>query len=115
MTESNLFARIPFQSSSYDEEHEFVMYEDNGNDCFMAFPQRKNLEHLELELTDAHARPLSEVFPSQTEDGMLSFRAVIRYDLFKGRQPEIQRIDRGPGPTQIDQTGFYVPHENFLK
>lgn len=113
MSESNLFARIPFDSSSYTEQHEFVLYEDNGNDCFQSFPTRRNLEHLELQITDAHGRLLSENYPEQTEDDMLTFRCVIRFDLFKGRQSEEQRIDRLNPATHISTTGYVTPRTRY--
>jgi hypothetical protein len=104
--ESNLFARIPFSSSSYDEEHEYVLYEDTGNDAFSAMPVRKHLEMLQLELTDAHGRLIDEVHPGQSSAGLLSFRCVLRFDVFKG-QEKLQSIDRLHTANQIQSTGHF--------
>ena len=105
--ESNLFARIPFSSSSYDQEHEFILYEDNGNDAFSATPIRKHLEQLQLELTDAHGRLIDEVHNGQSEAGLLSFRCVLRFDVFKG-QEKLQSIERLHTTNQIQNTG-HIP------
>ena len=82
LVESSLFARIPFDSSSFDEIHECVQYEDNGGDSFQSFLTRKSLDHIEMRVTDSKGRSLANVDHTQEEEGMLSFKAVLRFDIF---------------------------------
>ena len=104
--ESNLFARIMIPSSTYDEEHELIQWEDPGNDLFSVTLGRKNLESLSIQITDAYSNLLSEVHPGQSEDGLLSFRCVLRWDLFKGKEPEVP-ISHIVKHDQIEKTGYF--------
>ena len=54
--EASLFARIPIDSNAYHAQNERIMYE-YSNDSYMAFPIRKNLEQLEMSITDQFGRP----------------------------------------------------------
>ena len=45
LIESSLFARIPFDRSTFTEVHEVVQYVDAGNDMFQSFPLRKHRTH----------------------------------------------------------------------
>ena len=87
LIESSLFARIPFDRSSFDEVHEVVQYVDAGNDMFQSFPLRKNLEQLELRVCDSKGRSLAQLNPTQADDGLMGWTAVLRYDLFKPPKP----------------------------
>jgi hypothetical protein len=82
LVESSLFARIPFDSSSFDEIHEVVQYMDPGGDSFQSFLTRKSLEHIEMRVTDAKGRSLANIDHTQEEEGLLSFKAVLRFDIF---------------------------------
>ena len=81
--ESSLFARIPFDRSSFDEVHEVVQYVDSGMDMFQAFPVRKSLEQLEVRVTDAKGRSLTELDKTQADYGTMKFKMVLRFDVFK--------------------------------
>ena len=83
LIESSLFARIPFDRSSFDEVHEVVQYVDAGNDMFQSFPLRKNFEQLEMRICDSKGRSLAQLDPAQADDGLMAWKAVVRYDLFK--------------------------------
>ena len=83
LIESSLFARIPFDRSSFDEVHGVVQYVDAGNDMFQSFPLRKNFEQLEMRICDSKGRSLAQLDPAQADDGMMAWKAVVRYDLFK--------------------------------
>ena len=43
LIESSLFARIPFDRSTFTEVHEVVQYVDAGNDMFQSFPLRPSI------------------------------------------------------------------------
>ena len=102
MIESSLFARIPFARSAFDEVHEVVQYTDAGNDVFQSFPLRKNFEQLELRVCDARGRSLAQLSPQQADDGLMSWKAVVRYDLF--RPPPAPPIEGAP-PTAFSHHG----------
>ena len=83
LIESSLFARIPFDRSTFTEVHEVVQYIDAGNDMFQSFPLRKNLEQLELRICDAKGRSLAQLDPFQADNGLMAWKAVLRFDIFK--------------------------------
>jgi len=83
LIESSLFARIPFNRSTFDEVHEVVQYIDQGNDMFQSFPLRKNFEQLEMRICDSKGRSLAQLDPEQADDGLMAWKAVMRFDLFK--------------------------------
>ena len=87
LVESSLFARIPFDSSSFDEIHEVVQFEDPGGDSFQSFLTRKSLEHIEMRVTDSKGRSLANIDHTQEEEGLLSFKAVLRFDIFSPPTP----------------------------
>ena len=63
--------------------YEVVQYVDAGNDMFQSFPLRKNLEQLELRICDAKSRSLAQLDPFQADNGLMAWKAVLRFDLFK--------------------------------
>ena len=95
LIESSLFARIPFDRSTFTEVHEVVQYVDAGNDMFQSFPLRKNLEQLELRICDAKGRSLAQLDPFQADNGLMAWKAVLRFDLFK---PPPSRTGKPVGP-----------------
>ena len=82
LIESSIFARIPFDDSTFTEAHEVVSFEDSGGDMYQSFLSRKNIESLDIRVTDARGRSLAVLNPSQAEDGLLAFRLCLRWDLF---------------------------------
>ena len=88
LIESSLFARIPFDDSTFTESHEVVSFEDSGGDAFQSFLTRKTLETLDIRVTDARGRSMATLNPSQAQDGQLGFRLCLRWDLFHG--PPVQ-------------------------
>ena len=87
LVESSLFARIPFDDSTFSEVHEVIQFEDNGGDAFQSYLTRKSLENLEIRVTDAKGRSLANVDHTQEEVGMLSFKMVLRFDVFTPPMP----------------------------
>ena len=85
LIESSLFARIPFDDSTFTEAHEVVSYEDSGGDAFQTFLTRKTLETLDVRITDARGRSLATLDPTQADNGMMGFRMCLRWDLFVGQ------------------------------
>ena len=84
LIESSIFARVPFERSSFSETFETIQYEDTGGDAFQSYLTRKTLETLDLRVTDARGRSLAKHNPQMAADGLLSFRLCLRYDLFHG-------------------------------
>ena len=82
LVESSLFARIPFDDSSFTEAHEVVQFEDSGGDMYQSFLTRKNLETLDIRVTDARGRSLATLDPTQADAGLMAFRMCLRWDLF---------------------------------
>ena len=95
LIESSLFARIPFDRSTFTEVHEVVQYVDGGNDMFQSFPLRKNMEQLEMRICDAKGRSLAQLDPTQADHGLMTWRAVLRFDIFK---TPISRTGKPVGP-----------------
>ena len=84
LIESSLYARIPFDDSSFTEAHDVVSYEDSGGDSFQTFLTRKTLETLDIRVTDARGRSLATLDPTQADEGLMAYRMVLRWDLFYG-------------------------------
>jgi hypothetical protein len=87
LIESQIFARIPFARSSFDEVHEVVSFEDNGGDQYQSFLLRKSLDTLDIQVTDAKGRSLAQVDPSQADEGLMAFKMCLRWDLFVPPKP----------------------------
>ena len=82
LIESSLFARIPFDDSTFTEAHEVVSYEDSGGDMYQSFLQRKSIDTLDIRVTDARGRSLAQLDPTQGAAGLMGFRMCLRWDLF---------------------------------
>ena len=82
VNETDIFARIPFDRSSFDEVHEVIEYVTDSDE-FQVFPLRKHLTELEIRITDAKGRSLAETDPDQVANGLMAYQMVMRYDLFK--------------------------------
>ena len=89
LIESSLFARIPFDDSSFTEVHEVIQFQDTGGDMFQSMLQRKNLENLDIRVTDARGRSLSTVDPDQANRGLMAFKMCLRWDLFLSPTPQL--------------------------
>jgi hypothetical protein len=74
--ESQIFARIPVDDPASTNP---IIFQDNGNEMFQINPHSKSLDSLDLWLTDEFGRSLSEVSPSQYEDGMLNYTVSLRF------------------------------------
>ena len=100
LIESSLFARIPFDDSTFTEAHEVVSYEDRGGDAFQSFLTRKTLETLDIRVTDARGRSLATLDPTQADEGLMAFRMVLRWDLFVAPQaapaPRSLKLEKPP-------------------
>ena len=75
--ESQIFARLPV-ADPLDPDP--IVFQDNGNDMFQINPHQKSLDSLDLWLTDEFGRSLSEVSPSQYQDGMLNYTVTLRFE-----------------------------------
>jgi hypothetical protein len=82
LIESSIFARIPFDDSSWTESHEVIQFEDNGGDMFQSFLSRKSIDTLSLRVTDARGRSLAHLDPAQADNGLMAYRMCLRWDLF---------------------------------
>ena len=82
--ESQIWARIPVDNPASLTP---VIYQDNGNDMFTLEPSQRNLDSLELFLTDEWGRSLAQVSPGQVADGMLNFTTTIRWDVMTPSKP----------------------------
>jgi hypothetical protein len=99
LIESSLFARIPFDDSTFTEAHEVVSFEDSGGDAFQSFLTRKTLETLDIRVTDARGRSLATLDPTQADEGLMAFRMVLRWDLFitpQPPQPQQPKLEKPP-------------------
>ena len=85
MHESSIFARIPFDDSTFSEMHEVVQYSDAGGDMFQSMLTRKQLENLDLRVTDARGRSLATAGKDQADEGLMAFHACLRWDLFTAK------------------------------
>ena len=94
LIESSIFARIPFDDSSFTEVHEVVAYEDSGNDAYQSFLTRKSIDSLDVRVTDHAGRSLATINPTQAADGQLGWRAVFRWDLFYDPRPPVAAQSR---------------------
>ena len=83
LVESSIFARIPFDDSTFTEVHEVIQFEDTGGDSFQSMLSRKSLEQIELRVTDPKGRSLG-----QAANFGPSYNAVLRFDIFVPPQPQ---------------------------
>ena len=49
---------------------------------YQSFLTRKNLETLDIRVTDARGRSLATLDPTQADAGLMAFRMCLRWDLF---------------------------------
>ena len=91
LVESSIFARIPFDDSSWTETHEVVQFEDSGGDMFQSILMRNHIDSLDLRVTDARGRSLSFLDPNQAEHGLMQYRMCLRWDLFPGPPKPVVR------------------------
>jgi hypothetical protein len=98
LVESSIFARIPFNDSTFTDVHEVVSFEDSGGDMYQSFINRSNIETLDIRVTDARGRSLATLNPDQAIDGLLGFRLCLRWDLFAA--PHIMQPPRN---TKLEQ------------
>ena len=105
LIESDIFARIPFDDSTFTEAHEVVSYEDTGGDMYQSMLHRKNLETLSLRVTDSRGRSLATMNPNQARDGLLGFRVCLRWDLFSIPPP------KPPPRPPLDTDHHHPPHK----
>ena len=82
IVESSIFARIPFDDSTFDETHEVIQFEDTGGDAFQSLLTRKSLDNLDIRVTDAKGRSLANIDPTQSDLGLLAYKMAIRFDIF---------------------------------
>ena len=82
LVESSIFARIPFDDSTFSEVHEVIQFEDTGGDSFQSMMTRKSLENLDIRVTDAKGRSLASIDPTQSDLGLMAFKMAIRFDIF---------------------------------
>ena len=111
MQHSDIFAQIPIESGNEELEnsHEIVTYHD-CNDTFQIWIPQKSVEHLHLYVTDKRNRRLTEFDRGQTEDGLMNFNVILRWDKFIGQKPEEAVLER-PIPPQLypPQYGYGMP------
>ena len=87
LVESSIFAKIPFDDSTFSEVHEVIQFEDTGGDAFQSMLTRKSLENLDIRVTDAKGRSLANIDPSQSDLGLMAFKMAIRFDIFVPPEP----------------------------
>ena len=109
--ESSIFARIPFDDSTFTEAHEVISFEDSGGDMYQSFLQRKSLDSLDSRVTDSKGRSLSTLDPTQAELGLMAFKLCVRLDTFiPPSQPEKAhslKFEHPPNPGPIPkETNF---------
>lgn len=88
IVESSIFARIPFDDSTFDETHEVIQFEDTGGDAFQSMLTRKSLDNLDIRVTDAKGRSLANIDPTQSDLGLLAYKMAIRVDIFIPPMPK---------------------------
>lgn len=79
VTPTEIFARIPLTLAYYDDQKEFISFED-PNTLFTIILGNKQLDTITFRITDDKGRNIQEVAPQQADDGMLSFKMVFRWE-----------------------------------
>lgn len=109
---SNIFARIPIETSdeSIKTLHQIIAFDD-CNDTYQKFIPQKQMEHLQLYVTDKRNRSLVEFDDGQVEDGLMNFNVVLRWDKFVGPKMEEHhsKNDGPPPPLYPPQYGYGMP------
>lgn len=98
LIESSIFARIPVDTANFTALHEVISYEDNGNDCFQSFLMRKNLDSIDVRITDSRGRSLGQFDEDQAGDSVMVYRMALRWDYFQG--PAIPSVASKPVLTE---------------
>ena len=78
LTPTQIFARIPLSRAYFDEQFEFLSFEDPNN-LFQMDLNQTQLSQVYFSLTDDKGRPLQEVFPGQSASGNLSFKMSFKW------------------------------------
>ena len=80
VTQTTTFARIPLVNQNYEVLNPFVFFDDK-NDLFTIEIGNKQLDQLTLFLTDDKNRFIPLVSTGQVIDGMMSFKATIKWEV----------------------------------
>lgn len=100
LTPTQIFARIPLSRAYYDNQFEFVSFED-PNDLFQIDVGQKQLTTVNFRITDDKGRDIAEVSPGQAQDGCLSFKMVLKWQVLE------------PIPSPIGLPNGQVPRINY--
>jgi len=90
VTPTQIFARIPLTLAYYDDQKEFISFEDT-NDLFTIILGNKQLDTVTFRITDDKGRDIQEISPGMAEDGMLSFKLVYRWEIIVDDTEHIKR------------------------
>lgn len=86
LTSSSIFARIPLSRAYYNDEFEIIQFEDT-NDLFTILLQQTQINDIIFSVSDHAGRPLSEVSKGQSQDGNLSFKLSLRWEVVEQDTP----------------------------
>jgi hypothetical protein len=85
--ESSLFARIPIDEANFTEIHEVIQFEDSGGDMFSSLLTRKNVDSIDIRITDSRGRSLAQYDFAASANSAMIYRMVLRWDLFSHPEP----------------------------
>ena len=108
VTPTDILARIPLINAVFDDQMEFLIYDDTNNNYFVLL-ERSSLDSIEFRVTDSAGRPISETGDDQSRVGMLPFKIVLRWDVIVDEESEMLQQMAEPDFRPGQPLGPYVP------
>ncbi len=85
---TDILARIPLTDAYFDDQKEFLVYDDQNNNYFVLL-ERASLDSIEFRITDDKGRPISETGDDQSRVGQMPFKMVLRWDVLVDEEQEM--------------------------
>ncbi len=85
---TDILARIPLTDAYFDDQKEFLVYDDQNNNYFVLL-ERSSLDSIEFRITDDKGRPISETGDNQSRVGQMPFKMVLRWDVLADEEQEM--------------------------
>ncbi len=81
MSPTNILARLPLTASVYDDLNEIISYTDPGMSCFQIYLDNKQIDNLQMSITDDKNRPISEVAQGEAQYGTLGYKLTLMWEV----------------------------------
>lgn len=77
----NILARLPLTATVYDDLNEIISFTESGVYNFQIYLENKQLDNLQMSLTDDKNRPISEVALGEAANGTLGYKMTLMWEI----------------------------------